>query len=106
MTKLCGIYVITHLETGRQYVGQSKHIYCMLAGKRGYCQGWKLASHPGKSRQNVGTYSFTHSDGREALATLAEMRAAYGADHHIGAVVSGKTKSCRGWSLTKQEEFA
>lgn len=26
MTKLCGIYLITHIESGRRYVGQSVHI--------------------------------------------------------------------------------
>lgn len=26
MTKLCGIYLITHIESGRKYVGQSVHI--------------------------------------------------------------------------------
>lgn len=40
MTKLCGVYVVTHLETGMQYVGQSRDI----------ARRWK--AHCGRSKSS------------------------------------------------------
>lgn len=81
MSKVCGIYAITHIETGRQYVGQSVDVVRRWAG---HCapSAAKRGNHLALAIQKYGKTAFTfqvleecpreYLDSRE-VAWLAEL---------------------------------
>jgi group I intron endonuclease len=54
---------------------------------------------------NLHKYIFVHNDGTEVYETLYYMKINYHLDSHVHGLVSGKRKSCKGWSIKNSNEY-